>query len=138
MKRKVDLTETTKPNLWQRLSSYGNIIGNILKIGTAIGILYGIFSLVYQGKAVVNMVNSDHKIIVTLPENINSLQRESSVRWKEQARLDSAQNKQIGDNPELKAFMKEQQYTLNLVLEEIKKNSSSTLYYPLSQMNLPR
>lgn len=137
MKRKVDLTETTKPNIWQWLSSSGNTIGNILKWGTAIGLLYAAVDLAHNINGALVMMRGDHEIIKTVPEKLNAIQRENEVRWEEQNRLDAEQNKNIS-NPELTRFMEEQQHTLNLVLEEIKKNNS--LYYDqsMTMLNPPK
>jgi hypothetical protein len=139
MKRKVDLVETTKPKLWHKLSSMGNEIGNVLKWITALGIAV---TLIIQVRDAKKVLYEDHQTIISVPTKIESMRREYDVRWKEQGRLDSAQNKQIGNNPELKAFMEAQQHTLDLVLQEIKKNGNNNYYqdgeYPMSMTQLPK
>jgi len=114
-----------------KLSNYGNIIGNILKWGTAIGV---VVSAVIWARDLKTMITSDHKTITEVPAKIQSIQsdneakwKEYEVRWQEQHRIDSVQNKQFGENEEVRRIMSESNRVINTAIqtmEDLKKNES--------------
>ena len=129
------MTKQSKNNAARKainwLAKSGKTIGDVLKWGTAIGL---IVTLTINARNIKEMIYEDHKVIITVPaqmknieNNYEAMHREYEIRWQEQHRIDSVQNKQFGENTEVGAVMSEANRVIKTAVEIIeaqKKNES--------------